>query len=54
MIQAPGPNLIKLFTAVILECSQSARVFVTGKPLQLSLVFKAQTLAYYGNHKLRP
>ncbi len=33
-----GGNLIKLFTAVIYEFSQSARVFVLGKPFQPSLM----------------
>ncbi len=35
----PGPNFIKLFTAVSYEFSQLARVFAPGKPFQLSLLF---------------
>jgi hypothetical protein len=34
----PGPNIIKLFTAVIYGCSYLARVFVSGGPLQPSLM----------------
>jgi hypothetical protein len=35
----PGLSIIKLFLAVIYECSYKARVFVPGKPFQLSLMF---------------
>ncbi len=35
----PGPNVMKLFTSVIYECSLQARVFVPGKLLQHSLMF---------------
>ncbi len=34
----PGPNVIKLFTAVLYECSLKARAFVPGKPFQPSLL----------------
>ncbi len=36
--QAPSVNPVKLFTAVIYDFSQKARVFVPGKPYQTSLM----------------
>ena len=43
---APGPNVIKLFTSVIYKFSQYARVFVSGKPFQPSLMFVRKVGAY--------
>ncbi len=42
----PGPNVIKLFTSVIYEFSEQARVFVSCMPLWPSLMFvgKARSL----------
>jgi hypothetical protein len=46
MIQAPGPNVIKLFTLVIYEFLLQDRVFVPGMSFQpsLMLVGKARSL----------
>jgi hypothetical protein len=38
----PGACTIKLFTAVIYGFSQLARVFVSGKPFQPSLMFVSE------------
>jgi hypothetical protein len=35
----PGANVIKRFSALSYEFSLYARVFVSGKPLQLKLLF---------------
>ncbi len=45
-LAGPGANVIKLFTDVLYECSSLARVFVTYKPFQPSLMFagKAKSL----------
>jgi hypothetical protein len=32
IVQARGPNVIKLFTAINYECSKQARVFALAKP----------------------
>jgi hypothetical protein len=45
----PGPNVIKLFTAVIYEFSSSARVFVFDKSFQPSLMFVGKAGA---NHRV--
>ncbi len=37
-VSCPGPNVIKLFTSVIYESSQKARIF-RDKPFQPSLMF---------------
>jgi hypothetical protein len=39
---SPGPNVIKLFTAVIMN----VRVFVHGRPFQPSLMFESKAGAY--------
>ncbi len=36
---APGQNITKLFTAVMYEGLQKARVFVPGRPFQSNLMF---------------
>jgi hypothetical protein len=47
-----GINVIKLFTPVIYNCSHQARVFVTGQPLQPSLLFVTKDGAFpIGAHK---
>jgi hypothetical protein len=46
MFRLPGPNVIKLFAAVIYEFLLSARGFVPGKPFQLSLMFVSKAGAY--------
>jgi hypothetical protein len=43
MIQ--GKSVIKHFTAVIHECSQKARVFVSSKPFQPSVMFVGEARA---------
>jgi hypothetical protein len=50
---ALGPNVIKLFMSVIYECSQKARVFVPGKPFQLSLMFGGKAEAYLSEGPVR-
>jgi hypothetical protein len=42
----PVPNVIKLFTSIIDEFSQRARVFVLGKPVQPGLMFMSEAKAY--------
>jgi hypothetical protein len=46
----PRLNLIKLFTVVIYGSSYYARLFITGRPFQPSLMFlsKARILPYNG------
>ncbi len=46
IVQDPGANVIKLFTAVRCEFSKQASVFVLGKPFQTSLLLvgKARSL----------
>ncbi len=41
-----GPNVIKLFTVVIYECSQKTRVLVSGRPFQHNLMFVGKVGAY--------
>ncbi len=41
-INLPGPNDIKLFTAVIYKFSYKARVFLLGKPFKIRLIFMAK------------
>jgi len=38
MTLTPGLNVLKLFADIIIKCSLSVRVFVSGKPLQPSLM----------------
>jgi hypothetical protein len=49
----PGPNVIKLFTDVIYECLQQARVFVHGTPFQPSLMTVCKAGAYPIEESLR-
>jgi hypothetical protein len=44
--KTPGVNVIKLFTVVSYELSQSARAFVLGKPFQPSLIFAGKAGVY--------
>ncbi len=48
-----GPVLEKHFTAVIYGFSLQARVFVPGKPFQLSLVFVGNAGAYLSETPFR-
>ncbi len=41
-----GANITKLFTAVIYECSEKARVFLHDGPFQPSLTFASNAVAY--------
>jgi hypothetical protein len=34
-----GPNVTKLLTAIIYDCSQKVIMFVRGSPFQASIVF---------------
>jgi hypothetical protein len=43
---SPGADPIKIFTVVIFEFSQYARVFVPGKPFQPSLMFVSKAKTY--------
>ncbi len=47
---ATGVNVIKLLKAVIYKYLEYARVFVPGKPFQLSLMFVGKTGAYSSEH----
>ncbi len=40
-----GTNVIKLFTAVIYNCSQYASVFIPGRPFQPRLMFSCKARA---------
>jgi len=42
----PGNNVIKLFTPAIFRFSYQARVFVPGRPFQLSLLFAGKAKTY--------
>ncbi len=42
----PGNNVIKLFTPAIYGFSYHARVFVPGRPFQLSLLFAGKARTY--------
>jgi hypothetical protein len=48
-----GPNVVKLFTFVIYECSQLISVFVLGRPFQLTLMFvgKVKSAPWIGTPK---
>ncbi len=43
IVQAPGPNVIKVFTAVIFVFSAYDIVFVSVRPVQPSLMFVGKT-----------
>ncbi len=43
IVLSTGPNVIKLFTSVIYECSQQARVVVLIRAFQSSLMFSDKT-----------
>jgi hypothetical protein len=49
---SPGHTVIKHFTSVI-EFSYKARVFVTGKTFQLSVVFALKTGGYQSKEPFR-
>ncbi len=46
IVQAPGPNVMKLFMAAIYGCLLYARVFVLGKPFLPSTMFTSKAGAY--------
>jgi hypothetical protein len=46
IISRPGPDLVKRFNSVINEFFYYARVFVPGKPFQISLMFASKAVAY--------
>ncbi len=42
----PWPNVIKLFTAVIYECSLKARMLVPGKIFHTSIMFTSKAKSF--------
>jgi hypothetical protein len=53
MRSTPGPNVIKLYTAVIYEFLKFAWVFVLDKPFQPSLMFVGKAGAYLRVEQLK-